>query len=245
MSNSADEPASFSFPTFHKRPTELSANDVSRIELASVVRSLVLESFTSTADAQDVDDARALVVQAVALLKKKTGDAGSAAAESHFSDRSPFYGAMNPLSMPMRLEINESIGDFGAVSGIAVFTEPYEGPPGHVHGGFVAAGFDEVLGMAQSLTGRPGMTGKLNVTYRAPTPLHTEITFLGWVERVEGRKIFTKATAHNGETLCSEAEGIFLSMPAEMVGLLKKGRDLSGPQAGALQEVIEKGRELT
>ena len=154
---------------------------------------------------------------------------GSAAAESHFSDRSPFYGLMNPLSMPMEMGRDESVGEFGAITGDVVFTEPYEGPPGHCHGGFIAAAFDEVLGMAQSLTGRPGMTGKLSITYRSPTPLHTTIAFRGWVERVDGRKIFTKGTAHNGDTLCAEAEVLFLSMPPEMMDMLRKGRDLSAP----------------
>jgi acyl-coenzyme A thioesterase PaaI-like protein len=157
--------------------------------------------------------------------------AGSAASESHFSDRSPIYGAMNPLSMPMTMGLVEGGGEFGSVTGDAIFTELYEGPPGHCHGGFIAAAFDEVLGMAQSLTGRPGMTGKLQITYRAPTPLHTPIHFVGWVEKVEGRKIFTKGTAHNGETLCAESEGLFLSMPAELMERLKKGRDLKSSTA--------------
>ncbi|MEY3805580.1 MAG: hypothetical protein RIR69_392, partial [Actinomycetota bacterium] len=52
------------------------------------------------------------------------------------------------------------------------------------------------------------------------------IMFVGWVEKVEGRKIFTKGTAHNGDTLCAEAEGLFLSMPTELMDRLRKGRDL-------------------
>jgi acyl-CoA thioesterase FadM len=87
------------------------------------------------------------------------------------------------------------------------------------------------------------MTGRLTVTYRAPTPLHQPIRYCGWVDRVEGRKIFTKGTAHNGETLCAEVEGLFLSMPAELMDLLRKGRDLSSPPGEALTGVIEKGRE--
>jgi hypothetical protein len=54
---------------------------------------------------------------------------------------------------------------------------------------------------------------------------------VGWVEKVEGRKIFTKGTAHNGETLCAESEGLFLSMPAELMERLKKGRDLKSSTA--------------
>jgi acyl-coenzyme A thioesterase PaaI-like protein len=217
----------FTFPSFHSRDRELSDADRVRVDIAAAVRGLIYQSFVSTADFADIDAALAHITAAVELLGH-SGVPGSAAAESHFSDRSPFYGAMNPISMPMKMTIDQEFGEFGAVMGDVVFTEPYEGPPGHCHGGFIAAAFDEVLGMTQSLTGRPGMTGKLSVTYRSPTPLHSEIRFKGWVEKVDGRKIFTKGTAHHGEKLCAEAEVLFLSMPPEMMDLLRKGRDLSG-----------------
>lgn len=220
---------SVSFPAFHERTGQLSESDMARVRLAERVRELIYTSFMSTADLANVDSAIAEVERAIDHL---SADAipGSAASESHFSDRSPFYGAMNPLSMPMEMGRDESVGEFGAIIGNVLFTEPYEGPPGHCHGGFIAAAFDEVLGMAQSLTGRPGMTGKLSITYRSPMPLHTSIVFRGWVDRVDGRKIFTKGTAHNGDTLCAEAEVLFLSMPPEMMDLLRKGRDLSAPK---------------
>lgn len=217
----------FTFPSFHSRDRELSDADLARISLAQSVRELIYQSFMSTSDITNLDEAVQIIDSAIELLKQD-GQPGSAAAESHFSDRSPFYGVMNPLSMPMSMAIDEEVGEFGAVIGDVVFTEPYEGPPGHCHGGFIAAAFDEVLGMAQSLTGRPGMTGKLSVTYRSPTPLHSDIRFKGWVEKIDGRKIFTKGTAHHGDTLCAEADVLFLSMPPEMMDLLRKGRDLSG-----------------
>lgn len=219
----------FSFPAFHERTTELTNADRLRVDLAARLRTLIHDSFMSTSSEDDIALAIEDIVAAIAHVNAPGGTAGTASAESHFSDRSPFYGAMNPLSMPMRLEIEPGSGEFGAVLGRAVFTEPYEGPPGHIHGGFIAAAFDEVVGMAQSLTGRPGMTGRLSVTYRSPTPLNTEIVFKGWVEKVEGRKIFTKGTAHNGDTLCAEVEALFLSMPAELMDRLRKGRDLSTP----------------
>jgi acyl-coenzyme A thioesterase PaaI-like protein len=218
-----------SFPSFHERAAELTDSDLARIRLAEATRQLVLDSFMSTSPLEDVEEAIALIAQALDKVNAPNGVPGSAASESHFSDRSPFYGAMNPLSMPMEMGQDTSIGEFGAVIGRATFTEPYEGPPGHVHGGFIAAAFDEVLGMAQSFTGRPGMTGKLSVTYRSPTPLHTKIEFRGWVEKVDGRKIFAKGQSFNGDTLCAEAEALFLSMPVEMMDRLRKGRDLSGP----------------
>jgi len=218
-----------SFPSFHDRTTELTDTDKARVRLATATRQLILDSFMSTARIEDLDAAIVHIAKALESINAPDGIPGSAAAESHFTDRSPFYGSMNPLSMPMSMEQDDSVGEFGAIVGIATFTEPYEGPPGHVHGGYIAAAFDEVLGMAQSLTGRPGMTGTLSIKYRAPTPLHQEIVYRGWVDRVEGRKIFTKGTSHIGGTLCAEAEAVFLSMPTELMDKLRKGRDLSGP----------------
>ena len=231
MSDSDSEQSEgVSFPSFHDRATELTDADKARVRLAAVTRQLILDSFLSTARIDDIDIAIGHVSTALESINAPDGVPGSAAAESHFTDRSPFYGAMNPLSMPMAMKKDESFGEFGAISGTATFTEPYEGPPGHVHGGYIAASFDEVLGMTQSLTGRPGMTGTLTIKYRAPTPLHQEIVYRGWVDRIEGRKIFTKGTSHIGETLCAEAEAVFLSMPTELMDKLRKGRDLSGPE---------------
>ena len=140
-----------------------------------------------------------------------------------FFDSSPLLGAANPVAVPLKLAV---VGD--GVEGTAVFGLAYEGPPGHVHGGFVAAAFDEVLGMVQSLTGAPGMTGTLTVRYRRPTPLHREVRFAGRVDRVEGRKIYTQGTLHAGEDLCAEAEGIFISVPFERFSRLA-GREQGPP----------------
>ena len=60
-----------------------------------------------------------------------------------------------------------------------MFNAAYEGPPGNVHGGMVAAAFDEVLGMAQSLSGNAGFTGTLTIRYRSPTPLYEPLLFRG------------------------------------------------------------------
>ena len=125
-------------------------------------------------------------------------------------DQSPLLGLANAVAPPLQLRVVD-----GQVVGTGNFGSAYEGPPGHVHGGFVAAAFDEVLGMAQSMTGNPGMTGTLTVRYRQPTPLHQELTFAATVERVEGRKIFTTATLHAADRLCAEAEGIFISVGFE------------------------------
>jgi acyl-coenzyme A thioesterase PaaI-like protein len=135
-----------------------------------------------------------------------SGDVGS------FFDHSPLIGLSNPLSPPVELRPDD---DGCTVHGRAVFGSAYEGPPGCVHGGYVAAAFDELLGFANSLSGTPGMTGTLTVRYRRPTPLHTELRFEGRYERSEGRKIFTTGQLWSNETLCAEADGLFIAVGYE------------------------------
>jgi acyl-coenzyme A thioesterase PaaI-like protein len=135
-----------------------------------------------------------------------SGDVGS------FFDQSPLIGLSNPLAPPIELRADE---DGRRVHGRVVFGSAYEGPPGCVHGGYIAAAFDEVLGFANSLSGSPGMTGTLTIRYRSPTPLHSELRFEGRYERSEGRKIFTTGQLFAGEKLCAEADGLFVTVDFE------------------------------
>jgi acyl-coenzyme A thioesterase PaaI-like protein len=100
----------------------------------------------------------------------------------------------------------------GVVHGRVRFGGAYEGPPGCVHGGFVAAVHDEILGMANSTGGQPGMTGTLTVVYRKPTPLRTELRLEARLDRVDGRKQFCSSKLWAGDVLCNEAEGIFVTI---------------------------------
>ena len=133
-------------------------------------------------------------------------------------DHSPLIGIANPLAPPLTVtEIDE------VVVATATFGQAYEGPPGCVHGGYVAAAFDEVLGATQSLSGAPGMTGTLTVRYESPTPLHTELRYEGRLVGVERRKIFTEGTCHAGDRLTARAHGTFISMqPGRFMDLLSE-----------------------
>jgi acyl-coenzyme A thioesterase PaaI-like protein len=134
----------------------------------------------------------------------ETAPAGDVGA---FFDQSPIIGLANPLAPPITLRrVGPTSGE-----GHARFGSAYEGPPGSVHGGFVAAAFDEVLGFVQSLGGAPGFTGTLTVRYRSPTPLHTDLLFTGELTRQEGRKTFAHGELRAGSQLCAEAEAIFVA----------------------------------
>ena len=126
-----------------------------------------------------------------------------------FFDFSPLIGLSNPLSPPIVMDHEE--GTERAVVARVTFGPAFEGPPGCVHGGFVAAAFDEVLGATQSLSGTQGMTAHLDVDYRSPTPLGVPLVLRGWLDRTEGRKIWARAELRHGDTLCAESEALFIA----------------------------------
>jgi acyl-coenzyme A thioesterase PaaI-like protein len=136
-------------------------------------------------------------------------------------DHSPLMGRANPLAPP--IEFERPTDDL--VVGSVVFGSAYEGPPGHVHGGFVAAAFDELLGLTQSLSGQHGMTGRLTVHYRSPTPLHVPLRLEGRLVSTEGRKVLTRGEMFADGRLTAEAEGLFITIDFEKFEALKRERD--------------------
>jgi len=124
--------------------------------------------------------------------------------------RSPLFGALHPGAGPWTWDVHD--GRFVARGTLGV---AFEGPPGYVHGGQVALMFDEALGVANVAAGHAGMTARLSVRYRRPTPLRTELRLEAWTVERQGRRITTVGTLHAGDTLCAEAEGLFVDIGTE------------------------------
>ncbi|WP_024804272.1 hypothetical protein [Nocardia sp. BMG51109] len=82
-------------------------------------------------------------------------------------------GAFNPCFPEYRFDHVDPEKAHGTVT----FPLPYEGPPGLVHGGFLAVFFDCVVQHQNCAAGLAGKTRTLTVTYRRPTPLLTELRF--------------------------------------------------------------------
>ena len=124
-----------------------------------------------------------------------------------FVERSPLSGPSNALAPPMVLKI---VGEPGSqhVEGRVTFGQAYEGPPGSVHGGYVAAMFDEMLGYAQL---KPGYTASLTINYKLRTPLETELSLNAWVDREDGRKRYVKGECWAEGNLVSTADGLFIA----------------------------------
>ena len=207
--------------TFDRDPDPADA----RLRLAAAMRSVIDELATSSASDDSFEEARDLVERAAGLLIQREHQRGYARAEASLADHqasgsfleySPFIGRLNPLAPPIVMTSGDGVGTDIVVTGTVTYGSAYEGPPGCVHGGFIAAGFDEVLGFTQSMSGQPGMTARLMVQYRSPTPLRRRLRYEGRIDHVDGRKIHTRATLHHGDTLCAEAEALFVSMKPEV-----------------------------
>jgi acyl-coenzyme A thioesterase PaaI-like protein len=88
----------------------------------------------------------------------------------------------------------------------------FEGAPGRSHGGVVAAMLDETFGIVLAIHGEAAYTGRLEVTYRAATPVGRPIRCRGWLVERRGRKLLMRGEVRDGELLCAEAEATFITV---------------------------------
>jgi acyl-coenzyme A thioesterase PaaI-like protein len=127
---------------------------------------------------------------------------------------SPIMGRLNPASHGIEIRTD----------GERVFCETRlgevaEGATGLVHGGVIAAIYDEVLAAANMCRSTGGPTGRLTIHYRRPTPLHDVLRFEAWVDRIEGRKVRTLGRCLVHGEVVTEAEGIFVLFTPERRGI--------------------------
>ena len=131
-------------------------------------------------------------------------DAGAGPDVDPMADRA-VAGSANPTAVVL-----ETWRD-GTDSVAEVWYGPaFIGAPGRVHGGMVAAVFDDVTGFVLTDVGEPGFTGRLEVSYRAPVPIETPIEFRARMRSREGRKMVVEAEARLDDRVLATAEALFI-----------------------------------
>jgi acyl-coenzyme A thioesterase PaaI-like protein len=138
-----------------------------------------------------------------------------------FQDTGPLVGLSNPIAPPLEARVEP---EAGVVRGRARFSAAYEGAPGLLHGGILAAAFDELLGMATVFSGSAGMTRDLHVRYLRPTPIDVELAFVGRLDRVDGRRLFVSAEVEANGVRTAEASGVFIRVGGEKFEQLARER---------------------
>ena len=116
----------------------------------------------------------------------------------------PVIGRYNPIALPVAISFEPPLA-----IGTAVFTTPYEGGPGWVHGAALAATFDIVLTAANHLSGSAGPTVWLTIRFRRPTLVGVEARFEAEVVANDGRRVTSKGRLVQDGVVCVEAEGEF------------------------------------
>ena len=209
-----------------------SQNWQAKRRVADATRELIASLVTCTSSLEDLNAAAEQVEAQVALLRQSKPLYGRSEFEkleegiyqhtmgSLGYELNPMDGQSNPIASKFDMWFE---GD--RIHGKVFMDWQYEGPPNCVHGGFVAALFDQFLGVGQKLTGQPGFTGTLSVRYIKPTPIATELRFEGWVEKVDGRKNILKGELWAGEVKTASCEGLFISVSQAVVDALRSGRD--------------------
>lgn len=90
-----------------------------------------------------------------------------------------------------------------------------EGPPGHAHGGAMAAVLDEVLGLAAWAAGYPIVVGNLNVSFKQLLPLQRVVTVESEVVSAIGRKVLVHGRICSGEQAYASGECLCITIPGQ------------------------------
>lgn len=194
-------------------PDELAAADEVYGALADSVRRLAVAQLLTTVD---FDEARAVAAELDALTSRlqASAKAGSLGVELTAGlDVRNHGNAVIGLRNPFAAALGEHRivwSDTGAGASVHL-NGLYEGPPGHVHGGVLALLLDQLFGEAAAATGVPGMTARLTLNYRRPTPLG-DATMMAWLDHREGIKTTIKGHFKDAEgNITVEADGLFIT----------------------------------
>ncbi|GDY29786.1 aromatic compound degradation protein PaaI [Gandjariella thermophila] len=182
-----------------------------RRELAARVRELVEEIVHTDAPAADLLTAAEWIAGATALLRTARRDRPMLLAHDggyQVSMHSPVEGPGNPLAPPM----TGLVAADGEMRATAVLSGAYEGPPGRVHGGWVAALLDHAVGRAVACAGLPAMTVSLTVDYRRGTPYGVPLTVRARFTGSEGRRVFATGEIVADGEVTAEASAILVAI---------------------------------
>lgn len=123
---------------------------------------------------------------------------------------SPFVNGPQPGGFGVRMHYHEASA---RTRGLVTFDASKMGPPGHAHGGAIAAVLDEAMGAAAWYNGLPVLAVNLNVDLKHSVPLEVEVVASGWIDRVDGRKVYLagELTLPDGR-VAARSTGLFLQV---------------------------------
>ena len=97
------------------------------------------------------------------------------------------------------------------------------GPPGHVHGGAMAATLDEAMGAAAWMNGHQCVAATITISFLEMLPIATETIVEARIDRIDGRKVHLKATIKNPSgQIVAEGSGLFVILREDQLRALER-----------------------
>jgi acyl-coenzyme A thioesterase PaaI-like protein len=188
----------------------------SKRSLAAALRSLVADVVDRDLDESAVLDLLSgiedLRDHAVGPRRPRYYEQGmDESAKVGFIDFSVISGLAHPFAIPMLIEDTVDPGGTAGIRARVKIGQAHEGPPHGVHGGVMAAIFDELLGHAQQVHKVVALTASLTVRYKSITPIDEDLHFFAQVTHLVGRRWNGQATCTVGEKVTAEAEALFVT----------------------------------
>jgi acyl-coenzyme A thioesterase PaaI-like protein len=116
---------------------------------------------------------------------------------------------------PIGLHLSFQVAD-GEVRAPFTPLDEHQGWPGFMHGGLVATMLDEAMGWVIMSHGVWAVTGKMNIRYRDPVPLHRPVTVVGRIEKDRRRWLLVCAEVCSAEgEVLAEADAIFMRVSGD------------------------------
>lgn len=119
-------------------------------------------------------------------------------------------GSSSPIGMGLRAHRR---GD--EVHAVVQFGRLYEGAPGRVHGGALAAAFDDVTSLVLNVHRLPAFTAALTVSYRRPVAIDVPVVLRALLVDRSSRRLTISATATVDDEVVAEAEAVFVVVTKE------------------------------
>jgi acyl-coenzyme A thioesterase PaaI-like protein len=135
-------------------------------------------------------------------------------------------GSCNPVALPITVEFEPP-----KAIGRAMFTPPFEGAPGCVHGAALAGAFDIMLTAANVIANGAGPTVELSIRYLKPTLLAEPALFEAWVTSLDGRRTHSRGHLIQGGVVTVEATGEFVNLDRSRINAMHR-RDGNGDPTG-------------
>jgi len=132
------------------------------------------------------------------------------------------YNALLGRAHPMAPPMPVTVCDDGSVMSELTMRAIHEGPAGYVHGGWVAALLDQLLGSANIVSGHPAMTGELTIRYRKGTPYGVPLVLRARTDSVNERRVHASGEITVAGKVTAEAKGLFILPTAERVAEIRK-----------------------